>query len=444
MTPGNDYNFDLFYNERHTIASDLAFATSLFLKCPHYDRCGVCKGDGSSCCICPSRSCQTSSCDYNTGNCTYSPIVCPSSGSACEVNSCNAATSSCMTSPVNCNDNNACTVDSCDSQNGCQHTPLDCDDGNPCTIDSCNPQTGCVNTNYCPSCNAPDQFFGPEASLFNMFSLGDFTCYNSDTQGRLAVGGNADIQSYSVGCQVFNSDPNSNCVDYNSVSCDSIGASEQFPDTLVVNGNLNALRVQLAAGNGVYGGNFNNDASDNAGNGCAFAQDQPVDFASSETTLKGISTVLSDLSVTGTTTLQWGSLTLTGTNNAQLEIFNVQSSDLCTSNNFVLNGIQDSATVIINVAGNNASPCGQFGMNYRSQQNPTGYLPSQVLFNFFQATSLNIVNIGWVGSVLAPWADVTNNGGGGSITGQVFVNSWNEGYNCIQIDYAPFHGCIPQ
>jgi len=55
LVPGNSYTFDLFYNERHTVASDLKFTTSLLLQCPRYDHCGICQGDGQSCCRCPSQ-----------------------------------------------------------------------------------------------------------------------------------------------------------------------------------------------------------------------------------------------------------------------------------------------------------------------------------------------------------------------------------------------------
>lgn len=73
---------------------------------------------------------------------------------------------------LNCNDGNTCTQDSCDSNSGCIHEPvpgpcsdgtictsgdqcedgsclpgpaLDCDDQNPCTVDSCEPEAGCVH-----------------------------------------------------------------------------------------------------------------------------------------------------------------------------------------------------------------------------------------------------------------------------------------------------------
>jgi uncharacterized repeat protein (TIGR01451 family) len=55
------------------------------------------------------------------------------------------------TSP--CDDNDPCTVDSCDPVAGCTHVPISCDDGNPCTDDSCNGTTQCVHTNNSAACD---------------------------------------------------------------------------------------------------------------------------------------------------------------------------------------------------------------------------------------------------------------------------------------------------
>ena len=41
--------------------------------------------------------------------------------------------------PGSCDDNNPCTVDTCDPVMGCIYTPTNCDDGTVCTIDSCSP-----------------------------------------------------------------------------------------------------------------------------------------------------------------------------------------------------------------------------------------------------------------------------------------------------------------
>lgn len=42
--------FDFFYCERHTTSSKIQVTTSLALFCPNLDWCGVCGGNGQSCC----------------------------------------------------------------------------------------------------------------------------------------------------------------------------------------------------------------------------------------------------------------------------------------------------------------------------------------------------------------------------------------------------------
>jgi hypothetical protein len=70
LTKGNSYSFDLFYAERHTTSSDLTFTTSLLIQCPWYDWCGVCQGNGQTCCTCNDNNpCTTDTCDVNTGMC---------------------------------------------------------------------------------------------------------------------------------------------------------------------------------------------------------------------------------------------------------------------------------------------------------------------------------------------------------------------------------------
>ena len=47
-----------------------------------------------------------------------------------------------MHTPKNCDDNNPCTIDTCDATGQCQHTQKNCDDGNVCTKDTCDTATG--------------------------------------------------------------------------------------------------------------------------------------------------------------------------------------------------------------------------------------------------------------------------------------------------------------
>jgi len=57
-----------------------------------------------------------------------------------------------------CDDNDPCTLDSCNPATGCVHTTGAgaCDDGNDCTDDLCSPGTGCSHINRSGSCNDGD------------------------------------------------------------------------------------------------------------------------------------------------------------------------------------------------------------------------------------------------------------------------------------------------
>lgn len=274
-------------------------------------------------------------------------------------------------------------------------------------------------------------FFGTTSNLFNAFTFEDFTCYSSDVQGRLAVGGNADIEEYSVACSVFNTNSNTNCINYGSVTCADITQSGGYPNSLVVNGNLFALNGQVVAGNAAYGGNFNNDPSFVVGAGCAVLNEQVIDFSSSQQYLEALSLAISNLPTSGTAVSNYGSLTLTGTNSPTMEVFNIMATDICPSYGVTLTGVTSTASIFINVAGTSAS-CGSFGMQ--------GFIPNNVVFNFYQATSLSFSNVQWQGSVLAPYADVS--GSAGAIDGQFYANSLSSTNNCIQINWYPFGGCI--
>jgi len=85
-------------------------------------------------------------------------------GDHCENPTC--ATGSCLDiptgcvggAPTNCNDNNECTLDSCDPASGCAHQPrigAPCNDGSVCTpgVDICNPLGQCVGSGPPINCN---------------------------------------------------------------------------------------------------------------------------------------------------------------------------------------------------------------------------------------------------------------------------------------------------
>jgi hypothetical protein len=123
--------------------------------------------------------CTPSTCDFDTGACTPTPVVCPphvrpecfirfcdplqagycnstpdpnaDPGAGCPANECE--------SDVDCADGNPCTVDECrgmSSEKFCVWTATPCDDGRSCTADMCHVAGGCQNVLAHPSTYCDD------------------------------------------------------------------------------------------------------------------------------------------------------------------------------------------------------------------------------------------------------------------------------------------------
>ncbi len=73
--------------------------------------------------------------------------------------------------------------------------------------------------------------------------------------------------------------------------------------------------------------------------------------------------------------------------------------------------------------------------------NINNYNHRHVVFNFIDATDLTFRNVQWRGSVLAPRAVIDSPTG--AIDGQIFARRWIGGSNCMQQNWEPFEGCIP-
>jgi hypothetical protein len=117
--------------------------------CDDLDACSVDSCDPAQGCIhgplaCDDGDpCTTDSCDPSLG-CSHAPVVCADADACNGIEVCNPVTGVCDAgSPSECDDQDECTVDSCDAGFGCVHTERACDDGDLCTIDSCNPELGC-------------------------------------------------------------------------------------------------------------------------------------------------------------------------------------------------------------------------------------------------------------------------------------------------------------
>ncbi|EFA75229.1 PA14 domain-containing protein [Heterostelium album PN500] len=172
------YTLDFFYCERHTDTSTMKMDTNIQIFCPAYDYCGVCGGDGTSCCNCDDGNpCTDDSCpkpapgitkDNYKDFCNNIPRTCASD--TCNNYVCSKANNGqCVQSGSAC-PNQDCKVTSCTQKNGCQYTDLcvaqdkchstqcvngtsctpqtaiQCDQGNKCMNYGCDPNTGCTSS----------------------------------------------------------------------------------------------------------------------------------------------------------------------------------------------------------------------------------------------------------------------------------------------------------
>jgi len=112
--------------------------------------------------------CTADSCDPKVG-CVHTPVSAPCDDKdACTANdSCTGGkcVGSAADAQKKCEDNNPCTVDSCEAALGCVHKPATggpCDDGNKCTVNDACQNGSCVSgTNTC-ACSADSECAGKE------------------------------------------------------------------------------------------------------------------------------------------------------------------------------------------------------------------------------------------------------------------------------------------
>lgn len=242
------------------------------------------------------------------------------------------------------------------------------------------------------------------ASRYGNFVSDNFTSLSSTVEGRLAVGGNLNLQNFSVGDKL---DPNK----LHDVV--TVGGNATFPSGRIYYGNLIAGGSVAGIGDAVrYGMATGATIKGNA--------PMPINFAGEREYLQELSTNLAALPVNGTVKMQWGGLELKGDCTSASQIFKVNGADLGTAHTFAVSCIPVGATVIFNVSGQH--------VNIKSMgMQSLAAMRDKVLFNFSQATSLSMTSVGIEGSILAPFAQV--NQPAGRIDGQVIVKSWNSTTN---------------
>jgi choice-of-anchor A domain-containing protein len=282
---------------------------------------------------------------------------------------------------------------------------------------------------------------GP-AGDFNVFTLGNLTSANSDIEGRVAVGGSAQFSSYSIGNKAGASSTNL------IVGGNFVNQSGSVTGNVLVGGNVNwhnpTIQGNLAVnGNATFtGGGSIVGTVDVAGTYTApgyFHADSnnpatafPFSFSEVADYLMAESDYLASLAATGTSTTQYGTLTLDGSNVVgSTVIFNVAAADLSAAHTLVIKA-GAGVTVVVNVTGGTAS-MQNMGISFSG-----GVDRQHVVYNFADATSVTLGGIAVEGTVLAPQASV--NFISGQINGSLIVGNLTgsgESHNVL------FQGTLP-
>ena len=268
-----------------------------------------------------------------------------------------------------------------------------------------------------------------QAASFDVFVFGNFTESGTDSQGRIAVGGNfapANGAGFSIASQLNDPAGTYDLVVAGNFTDNgySMGGGDAF-----VGGNLNWTDPTLP--HNVYvNGSFTNNSGGGwvggsvyyAGNSCtsgdpvscvkSSATADPINFVSAQTNLDSVSSTLATQTANGTTSFDgYSTYTLTGTSST-LNVFNLTNS---TYNGATINITAPAgSTVVVNVAGTSDSFNG-------GSINLNGVPATNVIFNFSAATSVSIANFAFNGTLLAPLASFS--GTWGQLNGELIAQS---------------------
>lgn len=256
-----------------------------------------------------------------------------------------------------------------------------------------------------PLLHAGQIHLGP-ATQYNGFFFGDFSASKSNTEGALAVGGNAHFADYSVNLA---------------------GKDKASVPGLVVAGTLN-FGVGDVYGETYVGKTASVLDTSSLHNGLFNQAALPVDFAKARQHLSDLSSSLSSLqNPLSVDKSQAKKLVLIGDNSEEDQVFNIDARELDGVEAFLYRNINEQAYVVINIAGE------KIDFNLHSDTDMAAHHNGQrTLLNFYQARDLRLHGTVW-GTILAPDAHVS--GTSSRIEGQVIAQSWR---GPMQLSHNPF------
>ncbi len=243
------------------------------------------------------------------------------------------------------------------------------------------------------------------ASDYSYFVFGDVNQSNAQSKGAAAIGGNATFSGYGLGEQ--------------------LPSSSKY--SLVVGGNLDYSNSVVHKGSLLVGGT---SKLTNVGitNGTA-SQGKLIDFAAAKSQYGALSDKLADMGANSNYSLSYGNLVFTGTDGG-LNTFTIKAADFQSASSISINAPTGS-TVVINVAGDLIN-FQNLGLSIK------GTDKSMVLYNFYEATSLNLAGLTVLGSILAPDAAVKFSNG--TVQGTLISDSLS---GSGTFEYSAFKGSLP-
>jgi choice-of-anchor A domain-containing protein len=234
-------------------------------------------------------------------------------------------------------------------------------------------------------------FHTPHAQAIGLGLAEDFNCFmfdsvvrsSGETARRIAVGGNASFTDFAINLS-YPPNPSGN---------------------LIVGGDLALLRAPVAdnqQGYIIYGGSY---PSITDSNNPVVTMGTPIDFAAQKNYYTQYAQFWGGLPANGIIQTELGHITLTGTDSS-LNIFNFESGIIPSNIEFDIE-VPSTSTVLINLPGD-------YGVMSNFGYGPGIIDPNLVLYNFYEATTLDINHIGRPGipgsgvegSILAPNASI--------------------------------------
>ena len=265
------------------------------------------------------------------------------------------------------------------------------------------------------------------ATGYNAFIFSNFTSYGTDSEGKVAVGGN--FAPSSGGFTVASTHSADKAGAYDLVvggnytnTYVSVGGGDIFvggnmnwntptlPNNAYVNGNVTNTGWGSVGGSIYYAGSYSSVGTLNATK-VKTPTAAPIDFLGAQTSLQNLSSTLASQTANTTINVAYNTYTMTG-NDKTLNVFNLADSSF---NGSTINiSAPSGSTVVVNVAGKADSFNGG-SINY------SGVTAANVIFNFNSAQTLALAAIAFNGTILAPYATV--NGNYGQLNGQLIANN---------------------